>query len=78
MRTQPSQAAPNHRVAMIGARGVGKSSIVSQFMTSEGINAYDRQNGKRKKEALDDIREIPEYSLYLDLYTFQKWKERKL
>ena len=36
----------NHRVAMIGTRGVGKAALVSQFMTSEGINAYDRQNGK--------------------------------
>jgi hypothetical protein len=36
----------NHRAAMIGSRGVGKAALVSQFMTSEGINAYDRQNGK--------------------------------
>jgi len=35
----------NHRVAMLGTRGVGKAALVSQFMTSEGINAYDRQNG---------------------------------
>ena len=40
--------ADNHRVAMMGARGVGKAALVSQFMTSECINAYDhdRQNGK--------------------------------
>jgi len=36
----------NYRVAMIGARGVGKAALVSQFRTSESINAYDRQNGE--------------------------------
>jgi hypothetical protein len=35
-----------YRVAMIGAQGVGKSALVSQFMTSECINAYDRQRGE--------------------------------
>jgi GTPase SAR1 family protein len=35
-----------YRVAMIGAQGVGKTALVSQFMTSECINAYDRQRGK--------------------------------
>nr|CAD7395393.1 unnamed protein product [Timema cristinae] len=34
-----------YRVAMIGASGVGKTALVSQFMTSECINAYDRQRG---------------------------------
>lgn len=28
---------------MLGAPGVGKTALVSQFMTSECINAYDRQ-----------------------------------
>ncbi|XP_018324105.1 uncharacterized protein LOC108736243 [Agrilus planipennis] len=28
-------------VALIGAQGVGKTSLISQFMTSECINAYD-------------------------------------
>ncbi|KAL1129251.1 hypothetical protein AAG570_013780, partial [Ranatra chinensis] len=36
---------PAYRVAMIGAQGVGKTALVSQFMTSECINAYDRQRG---------------------------------
>jgi len=31
---------------MLGARGVGKTALISQFMTSECINAYDRQKGK--------------------------------
>ena len=44
----PDHEEVRHRVAMIGARGVGKNALVSQFMTSECINAYDhdRQNGK--------------------------------
>jgi len=43
-----TESAPDvvtYRVAMIGAQGVGKSALVSQFMTSECINAYDRQRG---------------------------------
>lgn len=36
-----------YRVAIIGAHGVGKSALVSQFKSSECINAYDRiKNGK--------------------------------
>ncbi|CAB3247833.1 unnamed protein product [Arctia plantaginis] len=38
-----------HRVAMVGAPGVGKTALVSQFQTSECINAYDRQRGKTLK-----------------------------
>lgn len=39
----PTGPATHYRVAMIGARGVGKSALISQFLTSESINAYDRQ-----------------------------------
>lgn len=47
--TPPSPTEPptSYRVAIIGARGVGKSSLVSQFLTSESINAYDRPNGEK-------------------------------
>ncbi|KAJ8713687.1 hypothetical protein PYW07_014057 [Mythimna separata] len=50
--SSPAQSAPEsqerkpvacHRVAMIGAPGVGKTALISQFQTSECINAYDRQ-----------------------------------
>ncbi|XP_028029108.1 GTP-binding protein REM 1 [Bombyx mandarina] len=50
--SSPAQAAPEseerrpvacHRVAMIGAPGVGKTALISQFQTTECINAYDRQ-----------------------------------
>ena len=30
------------RVMMLGAPGVGKSSICAQFLSSEHINAYDK------------------------------------
>ncbi|XP_044270888.1 GTP-binding protein REM 1 [Tribolium madens] len=33
----------NYIVALLGANGVGKTALISQFMTSECINAYDRQ-----------------------------------
>lgn len=47
--TPPSPTEPptSYRVAIIGARGVGKASLVSQFLTSESINAYDRPNGEK-------------------------------
>ncbi|CAH0547204.1 unnamed protein product [Brassicogethes aeneus] len=35
----------NYQVALLGAQGVGKTALISQFMTSEHINAYDRQKG---------------------------------
>ncbi|XP_017304163.1 uncharacterized protein LOC108253891, partial [Diaphorina citri] len=34
--------ASGYNVAMIGNQGVGKTSLISQFKTSECINAYDR------------------------------------
>ncbi|XP_030768143.1 GTP-binding protein REM 1 isoform X2 [Sitophilus oryzae] len=33
----------NYTVALLGAPGVGKTALISQFMTSECINAYERQ-----------------------------------
>ncbi|XP_026273542.1 GTP-binding protein REM 1 isoform X2 [Frankliniella occidentalis] len=42
----------SYRVAMLGARGVGKSALISQFMTSECINAYDRQRDIPKEQSV--------------------------
>ncbi|XP_031836984.1 rad, Gem/Kir family member 3 [Nomia melanderi] len=39
----PAKEITSYTVAMLGARGVGKTALISQFMTSECINAYDRQ-----------------------------------
>ncbi|XP_012276084.1 GTP-binding protein REM 1 isoform X2 [Orussus abietinus] len=39
----PPKEVASYTVAMLGTRGVGKTALVSQFMTSEGINAYERQ-----------------------------------
>ncbi|XP_046477654.2 ras-like protein 2 [Neodiprion pinetum] len=33
----------SYTVAILGTQGVGKTALISQFMTSECINAYDRQ-----------------------------------
>ncbi|XP_071447847.1 uncharacterized protein [Hetaerina americana] len=38
---EPGTAALPYRVVMLGSSGVGKSSLVSQFMTSEYMHAYD-------------------------------------
>lgn len=41
-----SQGPTPYRVLMLGAPAVGKSSLVSQFMTSEYLHAYDTSIGK--------------------------------
>ncbi|KAL0130936.1 hypothetical protein PUN28_002493 [Cardiocondyla obscurior] len=41
-RRLPPKEVVSHTVAMLGTRGVGKTALISQFMTSECINAYDR------------------------------------
>ncbi|KAG8237089.1 hypothetical protein J437_LFUL017367 [Ladona fulva] len=38
---EPGTSALPYRVVMLGASGVGKTSLVSQFMTSEYMHAYD-------------------------------------
>lgn len=35
-----------HRVVLLGDSGVGKTALVSQFMTSEYMNTYDASLGK--------------------------------
>jgi len=34
------------RIAMLGATGVGKTSLVCQFMTSESLHIYDASIGE--------------------------------
>lgn len=36
---------PKYRVVMLGDAGVGKTALVSQFMTSEYMNTYDASLG---------------------------------
>lgn len=38
-----------HRVVLLGDAGVGKTALVSQFMTSEYMNTYDASLGKGSK-----------------------------
>lgn len=49
-RKQPSQNGlddiASYTVSLLGSRGVGKTALISQFMTSEYINAYEKQRGK--------------------------------
>lgn len=44
-----SQGPAPYKVLMLGAPAVGKSSIVSQFMTSEYLHAYDTSIGEIKQ-----------------------------
>uniref|UniRef100_A0A1B0CZ11 Uncharacterized protein n=1 Tax=Phlebotomus papatasi TaxID=29031 RepID=A0A1B0CZ11_PHLPP len=37
---------PRYRVVMLGDAGVGKTALVSQFMTSEYMHTYDASLGK--------------------------------
>lgn len=37
---------PKYRVVLLGDAGVGKTALVSQFMTSEYMNTYDASLGK--------------------------------
>ncbi|XP_048523678.1 uncharacterized protein LOC109534119 isoform X1 [Dendroctonus ponderosae] len=41
---------PKYRVVTLGDAGVGKTALVSQFMTSEYMNTYDASLGKTKDD----------------------------
>lgn len=43
---------PKYRVVTLGDAGVGKTALVSQFMTSEYMNTYDASLGKPKGKLL--------------------------
>lgn len=47
----PARQGPvdSHRVYMLGAPGVGKAALISQFQTSECINAYEGPGMFNKK-----------------------------
>lgn len=54
MKTEEAAVAstgPNdsYTVCMLGAQGVGKQTLLSQFRTSECINAYESGRGKKAK-----------------------------
>lgn len=42
-----------HRVVMLGDASVGKTALVSQFMTSEYMHTYDASLGKLSPCPLD-------------------------
>nr|XP_045591870.1 proteoglycan 4-like [Procambarus clarkii] len=43
--------APQHRVVMLGSAGVGKSALITQFMSSEYMCAYDDSPGQDESGA---------------------------
>ncbi|XP_063382278.1 GTP-binding protein REM 1 [Cydia fagiglandana] len=53
-----------HRVAMVGAPGVGKTALISQFQTSECINAYDRQRDPDAEQKVSIMLNGEESELY--------------
>ncbi|EFN81950.1 Dynein light chain 1, axonemal [Harpegnathos saltator] len=60
VRRAPPKEVVSHNVAMLGSRGVGKTALISQFMTSECINAYDRQRGHVKLTKRAEFHEAQE------------------
>lgn len=42
---------PKYRVVLLGESGVGKTALVSQFMTSEYMNTYDASLGEFMRHA---------------------------
>lgn len=48
----PPKEIISYTVAILGARGVGKTALISQFMTSECINAYDRQRDMPSEQSV--------------------------
>lgn len=56
------------RVVMLGAAGVGKTSLISQFMTSEYLHAYDTSLGKSGQLSLLDSFLT---TLYLDVVVLE-------
>ena len=44
-----------YRVLVLGAPGVGKSSLINQFMTSEYLHAYDTSIGKQNPKKIYPI-----------------------
>ncbi|XP_055373146.1 uncharacterized protein LOC129606700 isoform X3 [Condylostylus longicornis] len=48
---------PRYRIVMLGDSGVGKTALVSQFMTSEYMHTYDASLGKYKKFKDDEFGE---------------------
>lgn len=49
---QPPSDVISYTVALLGAHGVGKTALISQFLTSECINAYDRQKDSFNTESV--------------------------
>jgi hypothetical protein len=45
----------SYMVCMLGAQGVGKAALLSQFRTSECINAYDGGRGKTERKHTREI-----------------------
>ncbi|XP_044590053.1 GTP-binding protein RAD [Cotesia glomerata] len=50
--SEPPKDVVSYTIGMLGGPGVGKTALISQFMTSECINAYDKQRDESKEESV--------------------------
>jgi len=64
------------RIAMLGATGVGKTSLVCQFMTSESLHIYDASIGKWIVYVNDIIRRRTNVrtAMAMDYFFHLNWK----
>ncbi|KAL0271256.1 UNVERIFIED_CONTAM: hypothetical protein PYX00_008404 [Menopon gallinae] len=66
------QEVTSYRVAMVGAQGVGKTALISQFMTSECINAYDRSHYESNQNVVSIMLNGEESELHFENITNPK------
>lgn len=60
-----------YRVVLLGDSGVGKTALVSQFMTSEYINTYDASLGKSNPLfSVDRYKKFSSYCLLFSACSF--------
>ncbi|XP_050535804.1 uncharacterized protein LOC126902496 isoform X2 [Daktulosphaira vitifoliae] len=52
---QENEDITSYTVALLGTRGVGKTALISQFMTSEYINAYERQRDTSNESSMQSV-----------------------
>ncbi|XP_065211874.1 GTP-binding protein GEM [Planococcus citri] len=68
-----SSSVLTYNVSVMGAAGVGKTSLVSQFMTSEGINPYDRDRDEPSLQTISIMLNGEESEL-----CFHEWRHSKI
>ncbi|KAK6645510.1 hypothetical protein RUM43_001787 [Polyplax serrata] len=73
----PPPEVTTYRVALVGAQGVGKTALISQFMTSECINAYDRSHYESNQQVVSIMLNGEESELHFENIRNSKVQVRK-